>query len=153
MLPTAEQGMWCFVLVHNDTWQHYRKPVRAGVPGGRRRRDIGLAPWLCSPLNILPPDAALPLMVYFPPVIPADARPQVRVLTGIHLEPGDERYLPATLHNTLSQVDRSGRSALVSGTLRLPENVAAAGLVWVAAVAYDDSGRVVGARRWESTAG
>ena len=28
-----------------------------------------------------------------------------------------------------------------------------ASLVWVAAVAYDDAGRVVGVRRWESTAG
>jgi hypothetical protein len=93
------------------------------------------------------------LMAYFPPVIPADARPRARVLTGMHLEPNDERYLPATLHNTLALIDRSGRSALVSGTVRLPENVAPAGLVWVAAVAYDDTGRVVGARRWESSAG
>jgi hypothetical protein len=106
-----------------------------------------------SPLNILPVDASLPLMVYFPPVIPTDVRPQAQVLSGIHLESDDERYLPATLHNTLALVDSSGRSALASGTVRLPEEVPLAKLVWVAAVAYDGSDRVVGVRRWESTAG
>ena len=45
------------------------------------------------------------------------------MLTGIHLQPDDARYLPATLHNTLAQVDGSGRSAQVSGTVRLPEDV------------------------------
>jgi hypothetical protein len=75
------------------------------------------------------------------------------VLTGIHLEPDDVRYLPATLHNTLTQVNGSGQNALVSGTVRLPEDAAPARLVWVAAVAYAESGRVVGVRRWESSAG
>jgi LysM repeat protein len=150
--PSTEQGMWCFVLVHNDT-SNMVENLSAQVTLMDAGGETLASALAISPLNILPPDAALPLMVYFPPVIPADARPQARVLTGIHLEPDDERYLPATLHNTLAQIDRSGRSALVSGTVRLPENVASAGLVWVAAVAYDDSGRVVGARRWESTAG
>jgi hypothetical protein len=68
------------------------------------------------------------------------------------LQPDDARYLPAALHNTLAQVDGSGRSAQVSGTVFLPENVAAARLVWVAAVAYDNTGRAIGVRRWESTA-
>jgi hypothetical protein len=57
------------------------------------------------------------------------------------------------LHNTLAQVDGSGRNAQVSGTVRLPEDAAPASLVWVAAVAYDRAGRVVGVRRWESSAG
>jgi hypothetical protein len=69
------------------------------------------------------------------------------------LEPNDPRYLPATLGNTLALIDGSGRSATVSGTVRLPEEAPPAKLVWVAAVAYDPAGRVVGVRRWESNAG
>ena len=149
---TADQGMWCFVLVYNDTSnmiENLSVQVTLVEP-----EDETLASALAfSPLNILPVDMSLPLIVYFPPVVPADARPQVRLLTGINLEPNDERYLPATLHNTLAQVDSSGRNAFVSGTVHLPEDSASAGLVWVAAVAYDGSSRVVGARRWESTAG
>jgi hypothetical protein len=150
--PTSDQGLWCFVLVHNDTSnmiENLSAQVTLMDAGGETlASDLAI-----SPLNFLPIDAALPLMVYFPPVIPADARPQAQVLSGIHLESDDARYLPATLHNTLALVESSGRSALVSGTVRLPEDVPLAKLVWVAAVAYDEFGRVVGARRWESTAG
>jgi hypothetical protein len=92
-------------------------------------------------------------MVFFPPVIPADAAPQVQLLTGIHLQPDDARYLPATLNNTLAQVNSSGRNAQVSGTVRLLEDSQPANLVWVVAVAYDEFGGVVGVRRWESTTG
>jgi hypothetical protein len=37
--------------------------------------------------------------------------------------------------------------------VRLPEVAQPAKLIWVAAVAYDKFGRVVGVRRWESDAG
>jgi LysM repeat protein len=150
--PTADQGMWCFVLVHNDTTNVIENLSAQVTLVDADGQSLASALAL-SPLNILPVDASLPLMVYFPPAVPADARPQAQVLTGIHLEPDDVRYLPATLHNTLTQVNGSGQNALVSGTVRLPEDAAPARLVWVAAVAYAESGRVVGVRRWESSAG
>jgi LysM repeat protein len=150
--PTTDQGLWCFVLVHNDT-SNVIENLSAQVTLLDADGQTLASALALSPLNILPVDASLPLMVYFQPVVPANARPQVQVLTGIHLEPDDARYLPATLQNTLAQIDGSGRNAVVSGTLRLPEDAAPAGLVWVAAVAYDNSGRVVGVRRWESSAG
>ena len=150
--PTADQGMWCFVLVHNDMTDVIENLSAQVTLLDADGQALASAPAL-SPLNILPPGASLPLMVFFPPIIPADARPQAQLLTGISLQSGDERYLPATLQNTLVQVDGSGRNAQVSGTVLLSEDVAPASLVWVAAVAYDRSGRVVGVRRWESTAG
>lgn len=150
--PTADQGMWCFALVQNDTPYVIENLSAQVTLLDAEDQTLASAPAL-PPLNILPVNASLPLMVYFPPAISANAHPQVQMLTGIHLEPDDARYLPATLHNTLAQVDSSGRSALVTGTVRLPEGSAPARLVWVAAVAYDHFGRVVGARRWESSAG
>jgi hypothetical protein len=59
-----------------------------------------------------------------------------------------------TVENVLVNVDWSGLSAQVQGqvvpqagqtTVEIP-----AGRVWVAATAYDETGRVVGVRRWES---
>jgi hypothetical protein len=150
--PTTDKGMWCFVLIHNDT-PDVIENLSAQVTLLDEEGDSLASALALSPLNILPPGASLPLTVFFPPVIPANARPQVQLLTGIHLQPDDERYLPAMLHNTLAQMDGSGRSAQVSGTVRLPEDAAQDSLVWVAAVAYDEFGRVAGVRRWESTAG
>lgn len=165
---TLDKGMWCFVLVHNDTpdvIENLSAQVTMVDEGGQTLASAQAF----SPLNILPPGASLPLMVFFPPdsSIPfraqegsgtgqaflAGAHPQAQILTGIRLLPDDGRYLPSSLHNTLSQMDGSGRHAQVSGTVYLPEDAAPASLVWVAAVAYDEFGRVVGVRRWESIAG
>jgi len=150
--PTADGGMWCFVLVYNDT-ADVLENISAQVTLNDEKGQEFLSAQAFSPLNILPPGAALPLMVFFPPVIPADAKPQAQLLTGIRLLPDDARYLPASLQNTLSQVESSGRTAQVSGRVYLPEEAAPASQVWVAAVAYDGFGRVIGARRWESTEG
>ena len=146
--PTADKGMWCFVLVHNDTTDVIEN-LSAQVTLVDATGQSLVSAQALSPLNILPPETSLPLMVFFPPVIPADARPQAQLLTGIHLLPDDARYLPATLQNTLVQVDSSGRSAHVSGMVRLPEDASPASLVWVAAVAYDD----VGSRRRRAALG
>jgi LysM repeat protein len=150
--PTADQGMWCFVLVYNDTSTTVENLSAQVTLVDADGETLG-SELAFSPLDILPVDESLPLMVYFPPVIPASAHPRVQLLTGIPLEPGDARYLPASLHNTLVQVDGSGRGATVSGTVRLSEGGAPAKLVWVAAVVYDQAGRAVGVRRWESGAG
>jgi hypothetical protein len=101
------------------------------------------------PLNILPPNTSLPLTVFFPPEVPFDAKPQVQVLTAIRLLPNDERYLPATINNTLVQVVAEGLTARVAGVVLLPSDARDASQIWVSGTAYDEAGRVVGVRRWE----
>jgi LysM repeat protein len=150
--PTADQGMWCFVLVHND-FSDYMENLSAQVTlVGTDNTRIASQTALLQ-LNILAPGTSLPLTVFFPPEIPFDAKPQVQVLTAIRLLPNDERYLPATINNTLVRVNAEGRSAYVSGVVLLPGPAKAAAEIWVAATAYDEVGHVVGVRRWESKAG
>ncbi len=74
---------------------------------------------------------------------------RVQVLTAIRLLPGDTRYLPVRLENTLVSVDASGRTAEVSGRVVLT-GTGTANTLWVLASAYDAAGNVVGVRRWES---
>ncbi len=150
--PTADKGMWCFVLAHND-FSEFMENVSAQVTLVDANNAVIASQTALLPLNILPPRASLPLTVYFPPEVPADARPRVQVLTAIRLLPNDERYLPATVGNTLVQVDAEGHSAQVSGRVLLPESSKAARQVWVTGTAYDEAGRVVGVRRWEWSAG
>ena len=150
--PTTDKGLWCFVLVHNDT-PDMLENLSAQVTLVDANGQEFLSAQALSPLNILPPEASLPLMVFFPPSIPSAAQPRAQILTGIRLLPNDARYLSASTQNTLVQVDNSGRSAQVSGIVRLPDDVQSASLIWVAAVAYDEHGRIVGVRRWESVDG
>ncbi len=149
--PTSDRGMWCFVLVHNDS-NDFMENITAQVSLTSNGQTISSQTALL-PLNILPPNSSMPLTVFFAPDVPTSAKPQAQILTGIRLLSGDERYLPATLQNTLVQVDWSGLSAQVSGQVILPANSKPAKLIWVAAVTYDESGRVTGVRRWESNAG
>ncbi|MEP0806756.1 MAG: LysM peptidoglycan-binding domain-containing protein [Chloroflexota bacterium] len=146
--PTANRGMWCFVLAHNDS-PDFMENLSAQVTLVDSSGAPIAAQTALLPLNILPPNSSLPLTAYFPPEIPLDAEPRVQVLTAIRLLPGDSRYLPATLHDTLVEVGAGGHFANVSGEVRLPAESLAAAQVWVAAVAYDEQGRVVGVRRWE----
>ncbi|HSM71608.1 MAG TPA: LysM peptidoglycan-binding domain-containing protein [Anaerolineales bacterium] len=146
--PTANQGMWCFVLVHNDH-ADFMENVSAQVTLVDSDEVFIASQAAFLPLNILPPNTSLPLTVYFPPNVPLDAQPQVQILTAILLQPNDPRYLPATVNNTLVQINADGHFASITGEVRLPAESNAATQTWVAAVAYDESGRVVGIKRWE----
>ncbi len=150
--PTIDRGLWCFVLAHNDS-NDFMENVTAQITLVDSNGKMISSQTALLPLNILPPDTSLPLATYFSPDVPSDAKPQVQILTGIRLLPGDERYLPATIQNTLVKVDWSGLSAQVSGQVFLPADSRPAKIIWVAATAYDETGRVVGVRRWESNAG
>jgi LysM repeat protein len=150
--PTADSGMWCFVLVHNDS-NDFMENITAQISLTDLNGKNIASQTALLPLNILPPNASMPLITFFAPDVPSDAKPQVQILTGIRLLPGDQRYLPAAIQNTLAQVDSSGLSAQVNGAVVLPADSKPAKLIWVAATAYDESGNVVGVKRWESTAG
>jgi len=150
--PTADKGMWCFVLVHND-FPDFMENVSAQVTLVDANNATLASQTALLPLNILPPETSLPLVVFFAPEIPLDAKPQVQALTAIRLLPNDERYLPATINNALVEVKEEGHSARVSGRVLLPGQAKAASQVWVTGTAYNDTGGVVGVRRWESSAG
>ena len=150
--PTANRGLWCFVLAFNDS-PDFMENLSAQVTLVDSNDVVLASQTALLPLNILPPNTSLPLAVYFPPEIPLDAKPQVQVLTAIRLLPNDARYIPAAVNNTLVQIHADGHSAQVSGLILSPQGQASvANQVWVAATAYDDAGRVVGVRRWESKA-
>ncbi len=111
------------------------------------------------PLNILPPGSTLPAYAYFPALAAPAAgfHPVARLMTSMRLTPGDVRYLSAVARNVLVSVDWNGRSAQIQGQVFLPVESGPAGAVsqknagtvWLAAVAYDQDGQIIGFRRWE----
>jgi len=149
---TANGAVWCFALVHNDTADIIENVTAQVTLLDANGVTLGSKTALL-PLDILPPGASLPLSVLFPPPVPLGSKPQLQILTAMRLIPTDERYLPAGVQNTLTNVSWSGRSADVRGELFLPDSSANASTIWLAAIAYDGSGNVVGWRRWESTGG
>ena len=69
------------------------------------------------------------------------------MLTAIQTD--GRRYLPVDVKNLLVERAWGGLWAQVQGQVWLPVESKPARLLWVAGVAYDGWGNVVGVRRWE----
>ena len=93
----------------------------------------------------------MPLAAHFTVPVKAGSAVRVQVLTAMRLLPGDTRYLPVSLENTLVSVGVSGRTARVTGRVVLT-GTGSANTLWVLATAYAAASDVVGVRRWESPA-
>jgi LysM repeat protein len=153
---SLDGGLWCFVAVENpfsDTLENLAAQISlVGADGASLASQVAL-----SPLNILPPGRSIALSAFFPPPLPdGPFLPKAQLATSIRLPSGDARYLPVVAQSVATLVAWDGSSAEVSGQVMPVSGAEAveipAGSVWVAAVAYDAAGNVVGLRRWESDA-
>jgi hypothetical protein len=147
--PEADGGLWCFALMQNpfaETLENLSAQFTLLDAGGQPLSSqvaYGL-------LDILPAGRSMPLAIHFPPPVKANAGVRVDLLTAVRLLPGDDRYLPVTLDDTLVDIGASGLSAQLTGRLTLTGGDAAS-TVWVLAIAYDSAGNVIGIRRWDSS--
>jgi len=149
--PTSDRGMWCFVLVNNNSSNPIEDVTAQITLMDANGRSLANQTAIL-PLDILSPNSSMPLTTYFAPDVPINAKPQVQILTAIQIQSNDPRYVQATLESTSVKVDTSGLTAQVNGQVALAaSSSSAAKLIWVVATAYDEAGNVVGVRRWEST--
>ncbi|HVM72076.1 MAG TPA: LysM domain-containing protein [Anaerolineales bacterium] len=144
--PEGSGGLWCFALVQNNYAETIEDISAQFTLLGSDGQPIS-SQSAYGLLDILPAGAALPLAVHFAGPVQADAALRVQVLTAIRLLPGDTRYLPVSLENTLVSVGADGLTASVSGQIVLT-GTGTANTLWVLASAYDAAGNVVGVRRW-----
>jgi hypothetical protein len=147
--PTADGGLWCFVLAANGQL-HGLENLSAWISLEGWSGQVLAGQAAISPLNRLPPGAALPLVAFFPPPVPADAVPSARLTNSLLIPAGDTRYLTATVQVEAVNIMPGGLQADIQGNVSLPAGTRPASVVWVAVVAYDASGQVVGMRKWES---
>lgn len=146
--PEMDNGLWCFALVRNDYAETLENLSAQFTLLDSSGSEL-VSQVIYGLLDILPPGASMPLAAHFAPPAPADAGLRAQVLTAIRLLPGDTRYLPVMLENTLVSVEASGRIAQVTGRVLLT-GAGTANTLWVLATAYDASGNVIGVRRWDS---
>jgi LysM repeat protein len=146
--PGTQGGLWCFALVQND-YAETLENLSAQFSLVGQTGQVLTSQVAFASLDILPSGQSMPIAAYFPPPAPATPAERVQVLTAIRLVPGDARYLPAVVRDSVVSVDWSGRSAQVGGRVELTSATGKANSVWVLAVAYDNAGEVVGMRRWE----
>ena len=147
--PTGDGGAWCFWPVYNQrsrSLENLSARIILYSSDGDALAESSAIP----PLNLIPGEQSLPLVAFFPPPLPDEFFPQGELLTALPVRPKDERYLEAKLDVEEVALDPSGLQATLRGWVSLPRNSAPASLVWLAAVAYGEDGRVVGVRKWEA---
>jgi hypothetical protein len=144
----ADGGLWCFALLQNLYAETLENISAQFTLLGADQKPL-LYQVAFGLLDILPPGRNMPLAAHFPPPVNAIAPVRVQVLSAIRLLPGDTRYLPVTLVDTLVSVAASGQTAQVTGRVIMTGSGSASQL-WVLAVAYDAIGNVVAVRRWDS---
>jgi len=146
--PSADDGQWCFALIRNDSAGPIEN-VSAQFTLLDGNNNAVTSQTAYTPLDIIPPNSALPVYTFFPNT-PANLNLQVQLLSAV--QSSSSRFLPTSLNNTVTQIAWDGKTAQLSGQILLPAESQAASRVWVAAVAYDKEGQVVGLRRWEGGA-
>ncbi len=143
---TAEGGLWCLAQVSNPL------PGSAtGITvtftlknGSGETLSEQAVPTL---LNLLAPAESLPVAAYFSADVPADYSVEAALKTALPMDQTNPGYAP--LEIKVNSIDPAGRSARVSAVIPVQAADNGVGSIWVALIAYDADGRIVGVRRLE----
>lgn len=149
---TVQEAVWCFILATNQN-AFALENIVARVRLFAQTGEVAGEGEAIMPLNLLPPGEAQPLVIFFPPPLPGEIIPQVELLAALPVPEDAGRYLSVNLGIGETDIQEDGMQAAVRGEINLPNGSPEAGLIWLALVAYDQDGRVVGVRKWEAESG
>lgn len=144
--PSLTGGLYCFVMASNgqdfDIQNLVVQFVLTDPESGDRMIQEGLLP-----LNRLTSGSTLPLFTYFAPPITWDPLIEVQILTALPVSENSQTYLDMKVEDLQASISTDGFSATVEGKVALSNSDASASRYWLAAVAYDAQGNVVGIRQ------
>lgn len=143
---TAEDGLWCVAVVKNDIGQS-ANGITLTFSLKNSAGEILDEQTVPALLNLLAPGDELPVVAYFTPAIPAGYDVDVVLKTALPQEEAFSVYQSANLK--INSIDTGGRTASVSAVIEPAEETSGASSYWVALIAYDQKGNIVGVRRME----
>lgn len=148
--PSLTGGLYCFALVENNqeySVQNLTAQFTLTNPEtGEQLQEVG-----SLPLTQLKSNSSLPLFAYFPPPVFASPQVTLSLLTALPVS-GTTSVLDVMIQNPQIQIAADANSATIQAELTLQDATATANHYWVAAVAYDQQGNVVGVRQYEKDA-
>jgi LysM repeat protein len=144
----APDGIWCFISIKNDR----RRPlenVAAHVVVYENSGEFIVEGTAIAAVNRVPVGEEFPLDIFFQGRFPADFFTRAEIMSVQLVPQNDERYLNAWLEINDIEISDAGNQAEITGTIGLPVKSQPGNLAWILAVAYDESGNVVGIRKSE----
>jgi len=149
--PNLDGSLYCLILVKNDHSEVLQNLFvlinLLDSKGMILKSQIAYAP-----MDILRPDAAMPIGVLFAEPVPQGYQPQARLLGATRAGSVGTLYPALDLLSSLVTVDWGGLNAHIIGKAKLSVPDVQASRVWILGVAYDLVGNVIGFNRWESNA-
>lgn len=147
---TGDDGAWCIIALHNgreSSIENISVGIRLFSSEGNNFTNRTAYP----PLNLLPKESTIPIMMYFSPPLPLDFYVQSQLVTASIIKDGDMRYLDAQVSNKQIVLSPDNKSAIVSGKVNLTDESLEPSQLWVLGIAYDLSGNIIGMHKWESS--
>lgn len=176
---SADGGLWCLTTVHNNQSQAVEN-LSAWINLFDSSGNVITGTIAYPPLNLMSSGETIPLLAFFPSSVLSSTQdsivPQAELLSAFPVAADGGRYLPLDVQVAQQTIDASGRQATVAGRVDYPQEpstpattptksatstpdaqrkstpqpLPAAKTVWLAAVAYDQNGNIVGVRKWEA---
>lgn len=150
-LRSQEGGLWCFLPVTNNqayTLENISAQIRlTDQETGKEQNLIGT-----TPLNLLSAGQMLPVTVYFPPMQPQLFRADAMLVSELPVSADDQRYRSVNIAQLQVDIAPGGRTAIIRAETSV-KNGESVQQLWVAAIAYDKEGKIIGVRRWKSPNG
>lgn len=150
--PTNDDGTFCVLLATNigetGVENLSAKIVFLSGDGEPMAEEVAI-----TPLNVLLPGESLPMQVFFSIPFETGMQAYGEIISALPLTEHDSRYSNAEVELEEVVVEPDGDQAFAQGLVTLPADRGQPDYLWVAAVAYDENGEVVGIRKWEAPAG
>lgn len=138
-------GAYCFAQLENLTQSPVENPsvhFRLSSVDATTLELDGILP-----LNILPAQASMPAVAYFPAPVPTNFEVSVQIADWLPVMPDDARYLEAEIVAEPPVLAGGASFVEAEGIVNIPDEEAE--YIWVLGVVYDLDGQVLGLRRWE----
>ncbi|NMC45901.1 MAG: LysM peptidoglycan-binding domain-containing protein [Chloroflexi bacterium] len=143
-------GLWCFMEAKNEN-ESAVENVLVEITIGDEGANVLAAQTAAAPLNMIPSGAALPLSAYFPPPVPEPYRYSYQLVSALPVENAD-RYVETSLLDESRVISADGLTGQVTARVFVNGVAGETVQVWLAVVAQDTNGNIVGVRRIEKIA-
>jgi LysM repeat protein len=147
---TPSDGLWCVTAARGDTGDAVEGLAAVitlyDTQGVEAARETAY-----GPLNVLEPQASMPLAAFFPPPAPPFSRAMATILTAFELAEAEDRYLALDVDLEVLEALPGSTRWRLAGTATLSASAAgAASTISVLVIAVSAEGEIVGFNVWES---